>query len=52
MTDKLTLYASHYVKLECMKVRLEVFSNDSESGESTLLLKPRRESITNYHYTF
>ncbi len=46
MIDKLTKYAQHFVKLELMKVRLEVFQNESGRGGVEFIVKT---SAGNYH---
>jgi len=37
--DKATKYAQHYLKLELMKARLEVFANESESRGVDFIVK-------------
>ena len=37
--EKLTKYAQHFVKLELMKARLEVFSNESGSRGVAFIVK-------------
>lgn len=44
--NKLTKYASHYVKLDLMKARLEFFSNDSGTKGVDLIIKTKQGS---YH---
>ena len=46
MIDKLTKYAQHFVKLELMKARLEVFQNESANSGVEFIVKT---STGKYH---
>ncbi len=49
--NKLHKYAQHFVKLELMKARLEVFQNESANRGVEFIVKPNSGNYHEYIYS-